>query len=102
YCATPEMLEQLGRTKTIHVATARHWLIKMGYRWTKTVQLYVDGHEREDVVKYRQEVFLSAMAEYFGCMPRWWDTGGWDIPPAVVHIVIIWFYEKSTFYANDS
>ena len=36
----------------------------MGYRWTKKPSgQYIDGHERADVVYYRQQVFLPAWAE---------------------------------------
>ncbi|KAH9964795.1 hypothetical protein BGW80DRAFT_1179224, partial [Lactifluus volemus] len=35
YCAKPEILARLKRTKTISLATARRWLEKMGYRWRK-------------------------------------------------------------------
>lgn len=102
YCGTPEMLERLGRTKTISVATARRWLIKMGYRWTKNPKgQYVDGHEREDVVKYRCEVFLPAMMEYRGRMRRWLENSGWDVPPEITRIVIVWFHDESTFYAHN-
>jgi hypothetical protein len=31
---TPEMKKRLNRKKTIHLATAQHWMHKMGYRWT--------------------------------------------------------------------
>ena len=31
FCGTPEMLERLGRTRSISLATAQRWLIKMGY-----------------------------------------------------------------------
>lgn len=34
---------------------ARRWLIKLGYRITEVRKgIYVDGHEREDVIKYRK------------------------------------------------
>ena len=45
--------------------TARRWLVKLG--WTRTVirkGVYMDGHERDDVIKYRSEVFLPKMKEY--------------------------------------
>ncbi|KAH8796192.1 hypothetical protein DL96DRAFT_1424379, partial [Flagelloscypha sp. PMI_526] len=35
FCATPDMLKKMGRTKTISKWTARRWLMKMGYRWKK-------------------------------------------------------------------
>jgi len=43
----------------IRIRTARRWLKNMGFdhgRYTKGV--YVDGHERPDVIKYRNEVFI--------------------------------------------
>ena len=46
FCETPEMLGKLGRTKTISLATARWWLIKMGYRWTKESKRTVRGWAR--------------------------------------------------------
>jgi hypothetical protein len=69
YCAKPEILACLKRTKTISLATARRWLEKMGYRWKKNLKgQYVDGHEQPDVVHYRQNVFLPAMEQYEACM----------------------------------
>ena len=45
--------------------TARRWLIKLGWRRTVVRKgVYMDGHEREDVVKYRQEVFLPVMKKF--------------------------------------
>ena len=59
---TPEMLARLKRKKTISVETAQRWMKKMGYRWTYDPKgQYVDGHERNDVVDYRQDIFLPAM-----------------------------------------
>lgn len=38
---------------------ARRWMNKMGYHWKKEPKAqYKDGHECEDVVAYRQNVFL--------------------------------------------
>jgi hypothetical protein len=45
------------------------WLIKLGWHWTvKRKEVHMDGHKREDVVKYWQEVFLLAMARFEACM----------------------------------
>ena len=102
FCGTPEMLERMGRTNSISLATARRWLIKMDYRWTKTPKgQYVDGHERDDVVQYRQQVFLPQMAEYMSRMRRWLDENGWNIPPEVTRALVIWHHDESTFFAND-
>ena len=45
--------------------TARRWLIKLGWRRTVVRKgVYMDGHEREDVVEYRNKVFLPALKEF--------------------------------------
>ena len=52
--------------------TARRWLVKLG--WTRTVLrkgVYMDGHERADVVEYREEVFLPKMKEFERRMARY-------------------------------
>jgi hypothetical protein len=47
--------------KGISLATAKRWMKLLGYRWQKTPSgQYVDGHERDDVVEYRQKVFTPA------------------------------------------
>ncbi|KAF8337206.1 hypothetical protein F5887DRAFT_1161111 [Amanita rubescens] len=51
--------------KPLHVRTARRWLIKLGWRHSMIRKgIYMDGHERADVVKYRREIFLPTMAAY--------------------------------------
>jgi hypothetical protein len=41
--------------KTLDSSTARRYLKKEGFRWKDlTKGLYKDGHEREDVVDYRE------------------------------------------------
>jgi hypothetical protein len=65
FCGTPKMLERLARTKLISLSTACRWLIKMGYRWTKTPKgQYVKGHKWDDVVQYRRQVFILQIMEY--------------------------------------
>ncbi|KIK38771.1 hypothetical protein CY34DRAFT_25514 [Suillus luteus UH-Slu-Lm8-n1] len=70
--------------------TARRWLIKLG--WQRTVLrkgVYMDGHEHEDVKKYRQEVFLPAMAAFESHMAL-----------SCVEMVAVW-HDESCFHAND-
>ncbi|KZP16947.1 hypothetical protein FIBSPDRAFT_678054, partial [Athelia psychrophila] len=55
----------ISQQSPLSECTARRWLIKLG--WCRTVVrkgVYMDGHERSDVVKYRQEVFLPAILEF--------------------------------------
>jgi hypothetical protein len=60
---TPEMRERTKLDKRIVVLTAQRWMKKMDYRWTKTglKGQYVNGHEQEDIVAYRQNVFLPGL-----------------------------------------
>jgi hypothetical protein len=45
-------------------ATAHRWLKSMGFKYKEYRKgIYVDGHERDDVVEYRKE-FLAKMKEY--------------------------------------
>jgi hypothetical protein len=64
-----------GKTKRdISHSTAKRWMHKLGYRWTfQPGGQYVDGHERADVVNYRQNVFLPAMAEVESKIRAWKD-----------------------------
>lgn len=46
----------------ISESTARRWLTKLGYELKDVKKgIYIDGHEREDVVAYRQ-TFLKEFA----------------------------------------
>lgn len=46
-------------SKPLCERTARRWLVKLGWhRTTIKKGVYLDGHERPDVVKYRQDEFL--------------------------------------------
>ncbi len=50
-------------TKGISECTARHWLIRLGWHWTVMQKgVYMNGHEHADVVEYRNNVFLPAIA----------------------------------------
>ena len=54
---------------TIHVNTARNYLRSFGYDFSRVKKgVYVDGHERKDVVEYRME-FLRKMSELEKLMP---------------------------------
>ncbi|CAK5284579.1 unnamed protein product, partial [Mycena citricolor] len=49
--------------KGISLTTARTWLHQEGFKYTNHKKgLYFDGHDRPDVVEYRQKQFLPKMA----------------------------------------
>ncbi|KAH9921775.1 uncharacterized protein B0H18DRAFT_879891, partial [Fomitopsis serialis] len=59
YMARPDVLVTYGLTKPIGLSTAQTWMHALDYRWTKDPSgQYIDGHERADVVEYRDKVFL--------------------------------------------
>ena len=76
----------------------------MDYHWTKTPSgQYVDGHECDDVVTYQQSKFLPTISELKWNLQVWKD-GIEEVmagAPLNCRIVILWFHDESTFYAND-
>ncbi|KAF9502913.1 hypothetical protein BS47DRAFT_1374511 [Hydnum rufescens UP504] len=66
FIAAIDVKSRFGLTKTISLRTAQQWMKVMQYRWQKQPQgQYVDGHERVDVIAYRQNVFLPFWTGYF-------------------------------------
>ncbi|KIM77358.1 hypothetical protein PILCRDRAFT_76818 [Piloderma croceum F 1598] len=103
---TSEMKARLKLKKTISLATAQQWMRIMDYRWTKNPQgQFVDGHEREDVVEYRQLVFLPFWKNMEPSMRSWTknieDARPVTGPGMSAPHIIVWHHDESTFYAND-
>ena len=65
-------LERLGRQKPLAIRTAQRWLKLLEFRWRPEAKgMYSDGHEREDVVLYRQRTFLPRyLSGRGGFLPR--------------------------------
>ena len=70
--------------------------------------MYVDGHEREDVVEYSQNVFVPQW-QCYEAMARWWNPDGqeegdvWErvfVAGPGGKIIVVWRHDESTFYAN--
>ncbi|KAF7297803.1 hypothetical protein MKEN_01404000 [Mycena kentingensis (nom. inval.)] len=96
---------------TISVRTARRWLKRLDFRFgVRKNGLYIDGHEREDVVAYRNAFVKRWMDEYEPRMvtydangvplyPRGFALGGAQAGrPFRLYLVT---HDESTFYAND-
>jgi hypothetical protein len=91
--------------KSISNTTVRAWLKHFG--WTFRIgakDIYYDGHERSDVLEYRQE-FLAEMEQLEQWMPKPSDD---DIMTLIEpnlnegdkrHILVT--HDESVFYAND-
>ena len=120
---TPEELEQsilsgstirsdgsIDKRAGIRLRTARKWLNRLVYKWKKVQKgVFFDGHEREDVVEYR-ETFLSKMKSLLPYFVEFSDNGS-ILPKAYPDncvvgesdqrsIIMITQY-KSTFFANN-
>jgi hypothetical protein len=87
--------------------TARRWLIKLGWHRTKIKKgVYVDGHERADVVSYRQNIFLPKMAEFESRMAKYERIGDdlRRISPSLQpgeKEIIPEFHDESSFHAFE-
>jgi hypothetical protein len=92
--------------KGISLSTARRWLMREGFRYTQHKKaIYYDGHDWPDVVKYRQEVFLPAMAKYREWLVEY-KMGEVHIEiekplPAGVCKLVLVAHDESTNTAND-
>lgn len=75
--------------------------------------MYSDGHEREDVVDYRQNVFLPRWRD-FESRSRWYNDTQTEeqvdfdakmrafMSSALdTRVVVIWRHDESTFYSHD-
>ena len=103
----PEQHYRIWCTKKISVEVSRRWLHDVGFKVKRiTKGIYVDGHEREDVVMDRDEFFKSMTAlgflqisnapseETAGLLP---DV---EVSPDA-NDTIFWFHDESTYHAND-
>ena len=69
--------------------------------------MYIDGHEREDVVEYRNQ-FIKRWKEYKKRMVTYANNGNIDSTPSGFPVpqghhfwLILVTHDESTFYAND-
>ncbi|KAH9924455.1 uncharacterized protein B0H18DRAFT_1211886 [Fomitopsis serialis] len=117
YVAKPEVQEKLaavnggpGKPVTISESarTGRRWLKKLSWRYTRVRKgMYIDGHEREDIVAYRNG-FVVHWKEYEKCMTKFDEDGnpiepqhGFPVPQTGRFKLILVTHDESTFYAND-
>lgn len=96
---------RLGISKSISVRTGRRWLRRMGYRWRLEPKgQYFDGHEREDVVHYRNHEFIPKWKALEPFMLSWDGDTGLALPLTLQEgqrQIVVWFHDESTFYAHD-
>jgi hypothetical protein len=102
----PYTLERLGRQKPLTIRTAQRWLKILAFRWRPEAKgMYSDGHEREDIVRYRQDNFLP---EYHSLLARSANFGddGAEVPREQAFEdgekeVVFHHHDETIFYGND-
>jgi hypothetical protein len=89
--------------KKIGLKTAQRYLDALEYRYRTPLKgQYADGHKREDVVNYRDQIFLPYWRQISERMLNWADGNLPEFGPAVRgRRVITWFHDESVFYAHD-
>ena len=105
-----EIMRQKGIVKpSIAERTARRWLAGLGWRYGKLKDgMYIDGHEREDVVEYRRQ-FVARWKENERRFHQWDNDGnelprpnGFPVPGALGRFRLIPVtHDESVFYQND-
>ncbi|RPA99707.1 hypothetical protein L873DRAFT_1767021 [Choiromyces venosus 120613-1] len=97
--------EEGGRLGRVRARIAWRWLNKMGFTYGEVRKsVYVDGHERADVVEYRKEVFLPLWDSLVLRMVEFKEDGSWSIPeslPLGEKPLVFITHDESTFNAND-
>ncbi|PPQ68183.1 hypothetical protein CVT24_005070, partial [Panaeolus cyanescens] len=91
--------------KKISERTARRYLNALGFRWSEPKKgQYADGHERDDVRKYRDNIFIPRYEELQQRMQQFTREG----LPAEIYgprpegkEVVAWFHDETIFYAHD-
>ena len=97
-----DIKEKYGIERDISHKTACRYLQALGYRYQSTPKgQYVDGHEREDVVTYREKVFLPKWKKFTDRMASWDKDLTEHLPTGGGKRVIAWFHDESVFYAHD-
>ncbi|KAJ7691705.1 hypothetical protein B0H17DRAFT_1200839 [Mycena rosella] len=104
YLSREDVMDKHGLDKKISVRTARRYLNELGYRFKSEKKgQYSDSHERDDVVYYREEVYLPTLKGFQdrSCI---FDTDGSVTTPSLppgARRTVIWYHDESIFYAHD-
>ncbi|KAJ6621533.1 hypothetical protein B0H10DRAFT_1789755 [Mycena sp. CBHHK59/15] len=104
YLSREDVMEKHGLDKKITVHMAQRYLNELRYRRKVNTYLqYCNGHERDDVVYYREEVYLPTLKGFQDRSCIFAADGSVITPtlPAGVRRIVIWYHDKSIFYAHD-
>ena len=88
--------------KPIKLRMAQRYLNALGYRYKVALKgQYADGHEREDVIFYCDQIVLPQLWRISERMVNWADGLPEYGPPIPGCHLIAWFHDESIFYASD-
>ncbi|RPA78671.1 hypothetical protein BJ508DRAFT_349096 [Ascobolus immersus RN42] len=95
----------LSKRRRIRARTARRFLHRMGFSYKNvTKNVYIDGHERPDVIEYRQQVFLPEWKTHSRRFVLFNEDGTWEFPKGLQvgeKPLVLVTHDESTFNAND-
>ena len=89
----------------IRARTARLWLNRLGFSWRDAKKgVYIDGHDRPDVISYRNDIFLPTLFALLPTIREWDEDGNVFVKrplPAGEHEKVYVTHDESSFNAND-
>lgn len=100
---------KVGPGTTVSESTVLRFMKKWGFEYKADVRsMYVDGHERDDVVEYRKG-WSQRMMDYRKRMRQWEgenmeiliEPKDEDVQLGKVKELVMVTHDESTFYAND-
>ena len=95
---------------SISSRAAVDWLHKLGYDWKEVRKgLFKDGHERDDVLQYRQDYFLPYLESLKSRIVQWDEKGGFMLgksPEEIRRItgltpIILITHDECIFNSNE-
>ncbi|KAJ6524130.1 hypothetical protein DFH09DRAFT_1372266 [Mycena vulgaris] len=101
YLNSPEVRVEHGIDKPVSLTTARRYLDELGYTFTSQKKgQYVDGHERPDVVYYRDNIYLPRLFELYHRVLVYDNDGNPIYAPFTKsgRRVIVWYHGETTPY----
>jgi hypothetical protein len=102
FMAQPNIKEAWGLTKPVSKTTAKKWMHQLDCRWRHERKgLYLDGHERPDVVEYRQTVFIPKSKEMEAHMQSFATFEFYTYMDPILCRIVMWFHNECMFYAYD-
>jgi hypothetical protein len=102
FTAQPDVKAAWGLTKPVSKTTAKNWMHNLDYRWRREPKgLYLDGHERLDVVEYRQTVYIPKWKEMEARMQSFATFELYTYMDPILRRIVVWFHDECTFSAHD-